>query len=168
MSTLGDWDHLYLTRPVWDPAQHREGCVASSPAAYQHPIRELRWQETLNRGREGTNSKAKRKQNEKTTCLMRVFFFSLYVYSKFMFFFTSFLWSLHLSRVCAHSLLFLFIWCVSFFFFLKNFGFAIGGQCWSPEAGLPLAGLGQGGRPTATERTSMFKAFEKKLPQFPG
>lgn len=168
--TLGDRDHLYLTSPVWDLTQHgrlRCLCSCSSPVPNKDlEASELRWPETLKQGSEGTNSKTKRKQNKKNTCLMRVFFFflSLYVYSKFMFFFTSFLWSLHLSFcVCAHSLLLLFIWCVSFFFFFfKELWICHWWATLIPGGWTALSKARARGRPMAAERASVFKAFEKK------
>lgn len=103
---------------------------------------------------------------------MGVFFsLSLSLYNQSFCFSTSLLWSLHLSRACAHSLLRLFIWCVSvlfLFFFLKR-------TLDLPWVGNVIPGgwtaLGRArarGRPTAAERIFVFKAFEEKLLQFPG
>lgn len=126
---------------------HSEGKAAEPTVLWITPVRTSRHQSSDCRklsnggvgGREGdtnrkTKTKPKPKWGEKTTCLMGVFFFfflSLSVYSKFMFFFTSFLWSLHLSLVNVHTLSCSCLFGVFqvFFFFFKNFGFAIGGQC---------------------------------------
>lgn len=135
--TLGDRDHLYLTSPVWDLTQHgrlRCLCSCSSPVPNKDlETSELRWPETLKQGSEGTNSKTKRKQNKKNTCLMRVFFFfslSLCIFKVYVFLYFIPLVSPSLFLcLCTLSLALVYFGVfLSFFFFLKNFGFAIGGQ----------------------------------------
>lgn len=80
---------------------------------------ELRWPETLKQGSEGTNSKTKRKQNKKNTCLMRVFFslslciFKVYV---FLYFIPLVSPSLFLC-LCTLSLALVYLVCFFLFFF---------------------------------------------------
>lgn len=65
-----------------------------------------------------------------------------------LFLFSSFFWSLHLLLpcTCVCSLFWLCV-CFSFVFFLKNFGFAVGGQRQSQRLDPHMAGLGQGAGP---------------------
>jgi hypothetical protein len=79
---------------------------------------------------------------------MGVFFFFFFsVFSKFMFFFSSFLWSLHLSFMCmcTHSLfLALIFWCVCVFQFFQNFGFSMVGSAGPWRLNLPVGRARQG------------------------
>lgn len=128
----------------------------------------MKWFKETSKMGQGQRGDTNRK---KTTCLMGEFsgFFFFPVFSKFMFLFSSFLWSLHLSPVhmCARAL---FIWlCVSqFVCFFKELWICRWWAAPVPEAGPPHGRAGTRARPTAAERISVFKAFENKLLQFPG
>lgn len=143
-------------------------CTALSPGPLTVPSKDLKpfdlpkmrcFKETLKMGGGDTNRK-------KTTYLVGEFsgFFFLFFCIFQVCFFLVHSSGLSISHSCAHvcALSFLVVCVFQFLFcFLKNFGFAVGGQRRSQRLDPTWQGWDRR-RPTAAERISVFKAFENK------